>query len=156
MIRPLTAADADACDAIIASLPYHFGDAGGRAECAQAVRTQDGLAAVADGAVAGFLTWVPRFGHAREITWLAVHAERRRGGIGGRLVQQLAESARAAGCSYLLVTTLAESSAEPGVTDGYEGTRRFYRSHGFVHLWEPEGWWNDQNQAVLMLRDLSR
>jgi hypothetical protein len=58
-IRPLSAADAPACDAIVASLPYHFGIAEGRGEAAGKVRTQPGLVAVVDGAVAGFLTVSP-------------------------------------------------------------------------------------------------
>ena len=38
-VRPLTAADAEACDAIVLSLPYHFGDEAGRADCAAAARS---------------------------------------------------------------------------------------------------------------------
>jgi hypothetical protein len=33
-IRPLHLDDADTCDQIIASLPYHFGQEDGRSECA--------------------------------------------------------------------------------------------------------------------------
>ena len=54
-----------------------------------------------------------------------------------------------------MVTTLSASSPEPGVVDGYDGTRRFYQKHGFVPLWEPKGWWNDTNQALLFVRDLT-
>jgi len=49
-IRPLEAADAEACDAIVASLPYHFGLEEGRRECAAAVRSQRGLVAEREGA----------------------------------------------------------------------------------------------------------
>ena len=48
-IRRLGEADAEACDAVVASLPYHFGDEGGRDACAEAVRTQPGLVATTDG-----------------------------------------------------------------------------------------------------------
>ena len=41
-IRPLEPADAPRCDAIVASLPYHFGDEQGREMCAAAVREQAG------------------------------------------------------------------------------------------------------------------
>jgi hypothetical protein len=54
-IRPLEVADATACDEIIRSLPYHFGDPDGRRECAEAVRASAGLVAVRDGQVARFL-----------------------------------------------------------------------------------------------------
>jgi hypothetical protein len=50
--RPLTPDDADACEAIVASLPYHFGDADGRAACAEAGRTSAGLVYEIGGEVA--------------------------------------------------------------------------------------------------------
>ncbi len=147
-------ADAAACDAVIASLPYHFGNEHGIAECAAAVRAQRGLAATIDGGLVGFCTWQPWFGTSRELTWLAVAADHRRSGIGTQLVEQLAADAAADGMAYLLVTTLSASVPEPGVTDSYAGTRRFYLARGFAPLWEPAGWWNGENQAVLMLRAL--
>jgi GNAT superfamily N-acetyltransferase len=153
-IRTLEPGDAEACDAVIASLPYHFGDQYGRAECARAVRTEPGLAAVRDGSLVGFLTWRPWFDDVHEITWLAVEAGHRRGGIGGRLVDVLGQESRRAGKRYLVVTTLSPASAEPGVADGYDGTRRFYHQNGFVSLWEPVGWWNSENQALVLLCDL--
>jgi ribosomal protein S18 acetylase RimI-like enzyme len=153
-IRPLQPADAAACDAIVASLPYHFGLEEGRQACARAVRSEPGLVAVEASEVVGFLTWRAWFEHALEITWMAVHAGRRRRGHGGALVERLAaDSAGRAG--YLLVTTLSASSAEPGVADGYAGTRRFYERHGFRPVWEPAGWWSADNQALLMLRPLA-
>jgi hypothetical protein len=54
-IRPLRGADAERCDLIIASLPYHFGQDDGRRACAHAVRSQPGLVAVLDDTVVGFL-----------------------------------------------------------------------------------------------------
>jgi hypothetical protein len=67
-IRPLWAADGPACDAIVASLPYHFGQADGRAEAAAKVRAQPGLVAVVDGAVVGFLTVERHFDQAAEVS----------------------------------------------------------------------------------------
>ncbi len=71
-------------------------------------------------------------------------------------METFAADALSHGARYLVVTTLSASSDEPGVTDGYEGTRRFYHKHAFVSLWEPKGWWNDENQALVLLRDLTR
>ena len=154
-IRPLRADDAEACDEIVASLPYHFGDQQGLAMCADAVRTSSGFVAVQAGRVAGFVTLRPWYGASVEITWMAVHAELRRAGIGGRLLEHAAGSP-GADVRFLVVTTLSASTPEPGVEDSYAGTRAFWCRHGFEPVWEPEGWWSEQNQAVLMVRVLNR
>jgi ribosomal protein S18 acetylase RimI-like enzyme len=150
-LRPLRPADAPACDAIVASLPYHFGDAEGREMCARTVRASDGLVALDSGEVVGFLTWRCWYAHAVEITWMAVHANARRRGIGAALVDALAadppENRR-----YQVVTTLSEATPEPDAPDTYAGTRAFYRRHGFEPVWDPNGWWNERHQAVLMVR----
>jgi ribosomal protein S18 acetylase RimI-like enzyme len=152
-VRPLRPLDGPACDAVVASLPYHFGRESRREACAAAVRSQDGLAARTGGEIAGFLTWRPWYRASREITWMAVHANRRGAGIGRTLLEHLAaESAEHA--RYLVVTTLSEATPEPGVADGYARTRRFYERNGFEPVWDPEGWWNDANQAVVMVRCL--
>jgi ribosomal protein S18 acetylase RimI-like enzyme len=81
------ARDAVACDAIVAGLPEWFGDPQGIAECAAAVRSQDGLVA-GDGEPIGFLTWL-RIDDVAEITWMAVRTDRRRGGVGRMLLDEL-------------------------------------------------------------------
>jgi GNAT superfamily N-acetyltransferase len=153
-IRASSPRDSAACDAIINSLPYHFGDFEGRDECARAVRSEDGIVVTADHAVAGFLTSKPWFATSREITWMAVHAAWRGRGIGSLLIDHLAQLATRERCRYLLVTTLSASIPEPGVEDGYARTRAFYERHGFSPTWEPHGWWSKDSQAVLMLRPL--
>lgn len=153
-VRSLTPEDAFACDEVIQSLPYHFGDPQGREDCAKAVRTHAGIAAIAGERIVGFLTWKPWFDSACEITWMAVHAESRGVGIGTLLVDRFAAHAREQRLRFLLVTTLSPSVVEPGVDDGYERTRSFYVKQGFVPTWEPEGWWNERNQALLMVQPL--
>jgi ribosomal protein S18 acetylase RimI-like enzyme len=152
-VRLLEPEDAPACDAIVASLPYHFGLESGREECAAAVRRQDGLAAVSGAGVVGFLTWRPWYRSSREITWMAVQAEHRGAGAGRAMLDRLAADS-AGHARYLVVTTLSEATPEPGVADGYARTRRFYERNGFEPVWEPAGWWDAENQAVLMLRRL--
>src|SRR5204863_8379395 len=81
-LRPLQPDDAAACDAIVASLPHHFGDEAGRRACAGAVREGPGWVAEREGRVIGFLTWRQWYDSALEITWMAVLAGARRRGIG--------------------------------------------------------------------------
>jgi GNAT superfamily N-acetyltransferase len=151
-IRPLHAADAVACDEIIASLPYFFGiDAGVRA-CAEAVRSQRGWVAEVDGVVRAFLTVDHPLPGAPEITWMASHAGWRRRGLGGSLVERAAAELATDGCRLLSVLTLAASVSEDGA-DTYAGTRDFYRNHGFVDVREilPVGW---DEPALLLVRPL--
>jgi GNAT superfamily N-acetyltransferase len=149
-LRALTPDDADACDAIIASLPYFFGDPQGVEDCARAVRSQAGILALADGAPAGFLTWEQHFAGGVELTWMAVDAARRRRGIGARLIAALDERMRAAGVTMICVLTLGPSVPEPKDDDNYEGTRRFYRANGFVPLRELQlSTWNNSHALML-------
>jgi len=148
-LRPLEAGHASGCDAVIASLPYFFGDPGGIRDCAAAVRSQRGFAALADDRVVGFITLHAQFPASSEITWLAVHADHRRSGIGRLLVDEAVHLLRAEGVLVLFVLTLGPSVPED-VTDGYAGTRAFYEACGFVPLREFElRDWNDAYALVL-------
>jgi ribosomal protein S18 acetylase RimI-like enzyme len=118
------------------------------------VRTQPGFVATTDdGTVAAFITWRMRDGLAPEITWMAVERRHRREGIGGRLIDALVADLPA-DARYLVVTTLAEESEPDPPADGYQTTRAFYRKHGFETVWRPDGWWDDENQAVVLVRYL--
>ena len=149
MIRALASADAEACDAVVASLPYHFGDPAGRAECSRAVREQEGLVALEGDVVAGFLTLVRHDPRSAEISWMAVHADRRRRGHGRALVDEAARRLAGDGVRLLCVLTLGPSAVERRDADNYADTRRFYDALGFVPLRELrlEGW----NSPALML-----
>ena len=152
-VRALGRADADACDRIVAGLPYHFAHEQGRRDCAAAVRRDRGLVAGRDGEVVGFLTYVYRFDEAAEITWMAVRADRRRRGIGHALIDGLAEQLAAEGRRILLVLTVSPSDPDPEPDDGYQATRAFYRSSGFALARDlPREWESDT--AVLMVRTL--
>jgi GNAT superfamily N-acetyltransferase len=159
VIEPLTAEHAAACDAVIASLPYFFGDPTGIRDCAEAVRAQRGWVALVEGsvagrrsAVAGFLTLHPHFDDSAEITWTAVHAEHRRHGIGRALLDAACAGAAADRARMLCVLTLGPSEDLPDENDGdtYEGTRRFYRTNGFVPLRELGlRDWNNSHALIL-------
>jgi ribosomal protein S18 acetylase RimI-like enzyme len=152
-IRPIARGDAEACDAIVASLPYHFGDEQGRRDCAAAVRSQTGLVAEDDGEVVGFLTFETRFEASAEITWLAVHAPRRRTGIGRRLLARLAEDLVADGRRLLIALTVSPSDGPDDIPDGYQATRAFYEANGFVMARDFAGYW-ESDTPVLMVRVL--
>jgi ribosomal protein S18 acetylase RimI-like enzyme len=151
VIRPLAPADAETCDAIVLTLPYHFGDEGGRDLCARAVRTQPGLVAVEEGEVVGFLTLDRHDPRSAEITWMAVRADRRGRGIGRRLVERCVSDLAGDGVQLLSVLTVAESEPDWRETDNYADTRAFYRALGFVPLRELalDGW---DERAVILVR----
>lgn len=146
-VRPLTIADAPACDALIAALPEWFGDATGIRDCAEAVRTQPGFAADIDDELAGFLTVThPRRGTA-EISWMAVHPARRHAGVGRALIDALVAQLHAQDTRFLAVKTLSDRVAyEP-----YAQTRAFYEAMGFTPLMELDIWGPD-NPALLYVR----
>lgn len=153
-LRPLAPSDAERCDAIVASLPHFFGDPDGIRDCAAAVRSQRGWVATLDSEVAGFLTVESHFADSAEITWMAVHADHRRHGLGRSLIEHTAAALARDGARMLCVLTLGPSVPEPG-EDTYEGTRAFYTSTGFVPLRELElRSWNDA-YALILARPLS-
>ena len=134
----------------IRSLPYFFGQEGGIAECARAVRSQAGLVAADDsGKIVGFLTHESYYPGSAEITWMAVRHDVRRIGVGRRLITRLADDASADGIHMLFVITLGPSVPEPDVTDGYGGTRAFDERTGFVPLKELDCWGPDSQGLVL-------
>jgi GNAT superfamily N-acetyltransferase len=148
-IRPLSPDDAAACDGIIASLPYFFGDPDGVRDCAAAVRSQPGFVAEMDGRVVAFLTLMRHNAASAEITWMAAHADHRRHGLGRALIDASVASLRSDGVRMLCVLTLGPSVPEdPG--DNYAGTRAFYDSAGFIPLRELDlSTWNDSHALIL-------
>jgi ribosomal protein S18 acetylase RimI-like enzyme len=153
-IRPLEPRDAAACDAIVLSLPYHFGQEVGRLQCAAAVRGEPGWVCELDGVVAGFCTYQRHLDTSADITWLAVHADHRGGGLGTRLVDHLAAQMAAEGRRLLVVLTVSVSDGPDEVEDGYDATRAFYRSAGFVEARDFAGYWGQADTPVLMVRVL--
>jgi GNAT superfamily N-acetyltransferase len=136
-IRALSKDDAPACDAIVASLPYFFGDPAGIEECRSSVRTQEGWVATHEGTVIAFATVASSFPTSAEITWMAVHADHRRRGVGRVLMERVKREMTSRGHRVLHVLTLGPSEPEE-VEDGYGGTRAFYEAMGFTPLRELE------------------
>ena len=153
-IRDLAPGDAETCDEIVLSLPYHFGQEGGRRDCAAAVRSEPGLVAMVEGEVVGFLTYVRRFEVSAEITWLAVRIDRRRTGIGGALVNTISRRLGAEGRRLLVVLTVSPSEPGPEPEDGYQSTRAFYRKAGFELARDLAGLWDGGDTPVIMVKRL--
>ena len=152
IVRPLAPADAEVCDAILLGLPDYFGHAGGRAACAEAVRSQTGWVADGAGLVLGFATWQARTSATAEITWLAVERDRRHAGIGTAILEALLADLRSRGFRLALTMTSAgQKPPRPG-PDVYEATRRFWLARGFLPLVELDIW--DSNLALLLVRPL--
>jgi GNAT superfamily N-acetyltransferase len=149
-VRPLQKRDAEACDSIVLSLPYHFALAEGRDSCATAVRNEEGLVALDDGEVIGFLTFVRRFEASAEVTWMAVHANHRRRGVGHALIERLCTDLANEGRRLLLVLTASPSDPGPEPPDGYQSTRAFYRSVGFVLARDFPGYWSSDTPVLLV------
>jgi predicted N-acetyltransferase YhbS len=131
---------AEGCDAIVRGLPGWFGVAAGIEDCARAVRTQAGFVAMDGDAVVGFVTFEPLPYHDWEITWMAVRADRRGGGIGTDLVERLVTSLPHDPAS-LIVKTVSDRDGDPGAE--YRATRAFYLARGFrpiaeLDIWGPE------------------
>ncbi|MEX0754675.1 MAG: GNAT family N-acetyltransferase [Actinomycetota bacterium] len=141
---------------MIASLPYHFGNAEGRRLCAEAVRSRDGLIAVAaDGdaeEIIGFLTFERHFDASAEITWMAVRADHRHGGVGTALLDELCGRLVTEGRRLLLAFTVSPSEPEDE-PDGYNVTRAFYLSRGFVAARDLPDLWPD-DKAILLIKPL--
>ena len=131
-VRPLEPDDAAACDAIVAGLPYHFGQEQGRRDVRGRRPARSRSRRRRGREVAGFLTYVaplrrgrgdhvdggPRRSTTPRHRPRADRPAHRRPGGGGP-----SDPARAHG--------LAERSG-PEPDDGYQSTRAFYRSTGFV------------------------
>jgi GNAT superfamily N-acetyltransferase len=142
-VRDLRTEDAPRCDEIMASLPDFFGHEGGLASCRAAVRSDRGWVVDDDGSVVGFLLVAPAHAETVEVTWMAVRADRRRRGFGGRLLRHAIATNRAEGAGALVLYTSADKIFAP--------TRAFYRAHGLVEIatLTPTGW---DEPGVLMVR----
>jgi ribosomal protein S18 acetylase RimI-like enzyme len=150
-IRPLTIADAERCDEIVASLPDWFGNEQGIQECSLAVRTQPGYASLgASGDIAGFLTVTRPRPSVAEISWVAVHADDRGHGHGRALIEALVADLHRDGTRYLVVKTLSDRDPDAG----YAATRAFYVAMGFTPLLDLD-LWGPENPALLLVRTIA-
>jgi len=147
-VTPLDPGQAAVCEAIGRALPAWFGIEEGLQELRHAAETQPGFTVVEGGTTVGFITCIRHFPETWEITWLAVHPDHHRRGLGRRLVEAVVDRCREAGASTLLVKTLADSHPSPA----YARTRAFYRAMGFTRLQVFPDLWGPDNPCLLMAK----
>ncbi|MGI8975668.1 MAG: GNAT family N-acetyltransferase [Thermomicrobiales bacterium] len=82
-IIPLTQTHASVCDEIGRALPAWFGIEEGLLDLRHAAETQFGFVATVADEVIGFVTLERHFPESSEITWMAVHPDHHRRGVGG-------------------------------------------------------------------------
>jgi len=128
-------------DLIETGLGWHY-----RRERMEALfRDPDVVALVAreGGQAAGFA--IMRFGEARaHLMLMAVTASQRRRGVGGRLLDWLAESAMTAGVGTLHLELRASNAA----------AKAFYRARGFAETLRIPGYYGGRETAIRMIRIL--
>ena len=100
---------------------------------------------------AGFLCVKQHTPQAAEVYVMGVRREQHRRGIGRALVAAAERWCRAQGIRYLQVKTLGPSRPDPG---GYDLTREFYDAMGFVRLEELHGLWDEDNPALVLVKDV--
>ncbi|HEY2182656.1 MAG TPA: coenzyme F420-0:L-glutamate ligase [Gaiellaceae bacterium] len=98
----------------------------------------------------GFLSLKQHTPRAAEVYVMGVRREQHRHGIGRALVREAERWCRAQGIRYLQVKTLGPSRPD----SGYDATRAFYESVGFVALEELLGLWSHDNPALILVKDV--
>jgi GNAT superfamily N-acetyltransferase len=140
VIVELVPSHLDGCLAVISSLPDWFGYPAALDDIAAAVRSQAGFVALEDGEVVGFVTLRPYSDESLEITYLAVRADRRRGGRGRSLLHAVKGFAHSGEFAVVSLLTLGPESG----SSHYAETVEFYVASGFwrvkeIHIAEWRG-----------------
>ena len=133
------------CESVLRDLPEWFGIEEATAAYIRDVADLPTFA-IEDDALLVLKVHNPR---AAEVFVMGVRRARHRQGLGTALLAAAEEYLRAGGVEYLQVKTLGPSFPD----DGYERTRRFYETRGFVPLEEIHGLW-EHNPCLLMVKRL--
>ena len=135
-------------EAVLRDLPEWFGIEEATTAYIEAAGTLPTFAVEPD---AGFLCLKQHTSRAAELYVMGVRHEHHRRGIGRALVATAEAWCRAHGIRYFHVKTLGPSNSSPG----YDATRAFYEALGFVALEELHGFWDEENPALILVKDVS-
>jgi GNAT superfamily N-acetyltransferase len=138
----------EACNALIAALPEWFGLPESNAVYLRNLSLLPSWVALVDSEVVGAITLEQHFPASFEVHFMAVRPEHHRRSIGRSLLVRLETQARARGCRWLHVKTLAPSHPDPC----YARTRAFYEAMGFSPLFESSALWSAENPAVVLVK----
>ena len=138
------------CRELLASLPEWFGIPDAVEAYVAAVDHLPMLVARVGGEVVGFLSLNFHTGAAAEAYVLGVTPAWQRQGIGTRLFVAASAFAKARGCKYISVKTLAAAHPDPH----YRATRLFYEAIGFDRIEVFPALWGAENPCLLMLKRL--
>jgi len=147
-IMPLDPTHATVCEEIGRALPDWFGIEEGLLDLRHAAVTQSGFVATVADEVIGFLALEQRFPESWEITWMAVHPDQHRRGVGRMLIDAALDACRASDVSFLLIKTLADTHPSPE----YAQTRAFYERMGFARLQMFPDLWGPDNPCLMLCR----
>ena len=134
-------------EAVLRDLPEWFGIEEATQGYIDAAATLPTFVAEQD---AGFLCLKQHTPRAAELYVMGVRREHHRQGIGRALVAAAESWCRAQGIRYLHVKTLGPSRPDPE----YDRTRAFYEALGFVPLEELHGLWDEENPALLLVKNV--
>jgi GNAT superfamily N-acetyltransferase len=150
-VRRSRADDADACVAVLRTLPDYFTQST-HDEVRHDVPSHPSWVAVEDDEIVGFVLAPRRFTASAEITFAAVVPSRRGKGVGTALVERCLADLAAEGVSMVEVKTLdATSGYEP-----YVATRAFWEHRGFVQIdcIDPLPGWDPGNPSAIYARSI--
>jgi coenzyme F420-0:L-glutamate ligase / coenzyme F420-1:gamma-L-glutamate ligase len=134
-------------ETVLRDLPDWFGIEEATAGYIEAAATLPTLAVEPD---LGFLCLKQHTPRAAELYVMGVRPEHHRRGTGRALVAEAERWCRTRGIRYLQVKTLGPSNSSPG----YDATRAFYEAQGFVALEELHGFWDEDNPALILVKDV--
>jgi coenzyme F420-0:L-glutamate ligase/coenzyme F420-1:gamma-L-glutamate ligase len=134
-------------EAVLRDLPEWFGIEESTQAFIEAAATLPTFAVRPD---VGFLCLKQHTPNAAELHVMGVRAEHHRRGTGRALVAAAESWCRERGIRYLHVKTLGPSRPD----SGYDSTRVFYEALGFVALEELHGLWDEENPALILVKDI--